>query len=430
MNNKKLPGLITDVWLKNLKISSGKTNEYYKENGGFTVRILASGVITFLYIYNFDGKRKQMSLGRYPTTSLAFARKKHKEAQDIYSNGADPMAKPPTPPPPPKVTSVNDTAANFLDKWSATYYSARWHSNVKAALETDVLPYIGERDITAITRKDLIPILERVVKRAPGQARNVNKAMSKMFWYAKAVMECIEVSPCVDMLEVLPTLRVSKGRDRTLDDREIRKLWQRIDRFSGSDSVKRALKFILVTGQRPDEVVKMHRCEITKETTGSWWTIPWQRIKTECSKTLKREPYDHRVYLTPLALSLIGETKSFIFPSHRSDEQDKEKPILRNSLSQRVERSDTLVLKNRSVTFKYYGLKKWGPHDLRRSMKTGMAKLVIPDRHAEEVINHKQSVLTRTYDTHTYDDEKIAALTAWSKHLERILGLPSTPTER
>jgi integrase len=290
-----------------------------------------------------------------------------------------------------------------------------------------VLPHIGNRVITTVRRREIISLLETVVARAPGQARNVYKSLAKMFWYAQD-REYIDTTPCNDMLNSIPALRVAEGKKRALNDQEIKKAWHRIDRGPGDDSVKRALKFILVTAQRPEEVTGMHSNEIivgvghdrcrTCRRCG-WWTIPWQRIKTENSKTLKRSPQDHRVYLTPLAMLLIGNRKGFIFPSIGG-----EIPIRRNSLSQRVERGIAIDRNGSKIQFKCYGLSDWTPHDLRRTARTGMARIEIVDTWIEEVLNHKKEKIKSIYDQHKYDEQKRKALTRWAEHLESTIDAP------
>lgn len=424
----------TDKYLNSLK---PKEKQYYvREGQGFAVRVLPSGVKTFLFIYTINGSRRQKNLGNYPAKKLADARQEFRDAASGLASGLDPQAPPPLQqPPPPTEKTVSEVTTEFLKNWSKLNYSPRWHYNVDKALEQDVIPIIGTRPINSIRRREIISLLEIVIARAPGQARNVHKAIAKMFWYAQD-REYIDISPCTNMLDSLPALRVSEGKSRILDDKEIMKLWRRIDNGPGNDLIKRALKLILVTAQRPEEVAGMHRTEIK----GHWWTIPWQRIKTENSKTLRRSPEDHRVFLTPLALSLIGDAKGYIFPSDVSESLSEEtltppveRPIKRNSLSQRVERGVTVTCRNgRKVQFKYYGLPKWTPHDLRRSARTGMARIEIPPHWAEEVLNHKMSKIQSIYDQHKYDEQKKKALTRWAEHLEILAGVsrnsPSTPS--
>jgi integrase len=413
----------TDRFIDSLQ---SRDKEYcIREGHGFTIRVLSSGVKTFQYIYTLRGKRRRMNLGNYSTTTLKDARKKYLDAAKQVADGIDPQEEKTISTPIPEVKTVSDVAKEFLENWSKKYYSTLWHYNVELALKNDVLPVIGSRVISTIRRREIISLLDVVVARAPGQARNVHKALSKMFWYAKKHREYIDSNPCTDMLDSIPALRVAEGKTRTLDDKEIKKLWSRIDRGPGSDSVKRALKLVLVTAQRPEEVAELHsreieigvgkpRCQLCRRC--GWWTIPWERIKTENSETLKRTREDHRVYLSPLAMSLIGDMKGFIFPSATGEE-----PIRRNSLSQRVKRGISTHRNGKKRQFEYYGLPGWGPHDLRRSARTGMAKIEVPKDWAEEVLNHKDKKIRSIYDQHKYDAQKKKALTKWAEHLESII---------
>lgn len=434
----KFSGKFTDFYLDALrkevkKVPPIKETDQREVNGspGFGIRVRKTGVITFFYMYHFGGKRRLLNLGSYndegKLVTLAEARQKYSEAYTtVNKEKRDPMAVNVEDPEADKTVAV--VADEFLKKWSVINYSSRWHNNVKGVLNLYVLPVIGNRSISTVRRRDLITLLEPMVATIPGQARNVYKAISKLFWYAQD-REYIDTTPCTKMLDSIPQLNVPPGRKRVLDDNEIRKVWQRIERGPGDDSVKRALKFILVTGQRPEEVSGMHRSEIK----GHWWTIPWKRIKTENKKTLKREPEDHRVYLTPLALSLIGNENGFIFPSierdpiKRESEDLKPAPVRRNSLSQRVVRGFSIERrKGQTIWFKYYGRPDWTPHDLRRSARTGMGRIEIPPNWAEEVLNHKKDKIRATYDQHGYDKQKQQALTKWSDHLEKILQLGKT----
>ncbi len=57
------------------------------------------------------------------------------------------------------------------------------------------------------------------------------------------------------------------------------------------------------------------------------------------------------------------------------------------------------------------GIERWRLHDLRRTARTGLAKLGVPQNVAETVLNHaERNVLVSTYDRHEYTDEKRDAL--------------------
>ena len=58
---------------------------------------------------------------------------------------------------------------------------------------------------------------------------------------------------------------------------------------------------------------------------------------------------------------------------------------------------------------------RWRLHDLRRTARTGLAELAIPQIVAEKVLNHaKRNQLVKTYDRHHYAGEKRDALDRWA----------------
>ena len=74
---------------------------------------------------------------------------------------------------------------------------------------------------------------------------------------------------------------------------------------------------------------------------------------------------------------------------------------------------------------RYSGVTGWRIHDLRRTIRTGMAELGIPEIVAERVLNHSEkNVLVRTYNRHHYTDEKRDALERWAGHVRDLVSPP------
>jgi integrase len=86
-----------------------------------------------------------------------------------------------------------------------------------------------------------------------------------------------------------------------------------------------------------------------------------------------------------------------------------------SSLTERV--ITRAVRENESV----FGIPHWTPHDLRRTARTGMARLGVPETVAERVINHMPDGTVKVYDLHTYLDEKRDALNKWAAHVESVV---------
>jgi hypothetical protein len=75
----------------------------------------------------------------------------------------------------------------------------------------------------------------------------------------------------------------------------------------------------------------------------------------------------------------------------------------------------------RSLTrFKKLGVQAFTAHDLRRTGRTGLARLGVSKDHAERVLNHAREAMEGIYDVHEYIDEKRAALEKWENYLRDL----------
>jgi integrase len=63
-------------------------------------------------------------------------------------------------------------------------------------------------------------------------------------------------------------------------------------------------------------------------------------------------------------------------------------------------------------------------HDLRRTMRTGLSALPVPDLVRELVIAHTKPGLHKVYDQYAYLDEKRRALDLWAVRLRSIITSP------
>ena len=91
---------------------------------------------------------------------------------------------------------------------------------------------------------------------------------------------------------------------------------------------------------------------------------------------------------------------------------------------------DTLVLDELRVEAAGRGddpaqvkLEPWRNHDLRRTMRTGLSSLAIPegDIVRELVLGHKQKGIHDVYDQHSYLPEKKIALELWAARVGDIV---------
>lgn len=389
----------TDMYLKKLTAPSKKT--YIRESEGFTLRTMPSGAKTFIFIYTFDGKRKEMNLGSYPNISLADARIKHGDAIKLLSKGKDPAAQEREAKDERKRTPfISDFVDEFVTRY-AKEHNRGWQE-IERALKAEIVPRWGKRKITDIKRRDLVLVLDEIKERgAPVMANRVLAYTRKMFSWAveRAVLE---INPFLMMSR--PTKEIS--RERALSEAEIKTFWNNLDDCKMSDSIKRALKLILVTGQRPGEVIAMHSNEIN----GDWWEIPAQR-----SKNMQA----HRVFITSLAKQLIGEGSGFIFKSPVNSEKSYEVRTMTHDIKANLPHTpDSKVVDRIKIPH-------FTPHDLRRTAATRWAEMGVSgdliDRLQNHITKQKQGV-GHIYNRYSYDKEKQMSLEQWERKLLLIVG--------
>lgn len=439
----------TDILIRNLKPEDA---EYTKrEKGGFGVRVLPTGRKVFFFLYRVDGQRKFLNLGAYRTRenpdgiTLADARTEYelqsarvKALKAGRVEGVDPVeikkqAKD-TRQEHAKAQTVSDLITEYITK-HAKPTKKSWKDDERI-LRKDALAAWGTRKAKDIKKRDVVLLLESIVERgAPGSANNNFKIIRKMFRFA-VQRDILEHSPCDGVVMPAPL----KRGDRVLSESEIKTLWGKLDTCHASDEIRRAIKLILTTGQRPGEVLGMHSCEIDE--SGRWWTIPVERSKNKKA---------HRVYMTDTALDLIGplevmdkkagemKPKGFIFLStcpkgkvltDTGEEVRKVQPMWRQAAAKVINRNLAFPVlvkgkpvfdaKGVPVTENLLGIADFTPHDLRRTAATFMSQLGCMDEVIDAVLNHTKQGIIATYNLNRYDKEKQAALESWERKLISI----------
>ncbi len=415
----------TDRFLQSIKPPE---KEYcIREGHGFTLRVLPSGVKTFQYIYTLNGKRHRMNLGQYPAVTLADAREKFRAAAILAGKGLSPLEQ--------SVAIEPETALTIQKLVDAYKEFVEQHMAKSTARETVrtldkyIIPSWKDRNAQDIRRKDAISLIDPIAATAPGQARGVMKIARAMFNYAMD-RELVEINPFTRLPAAVPSIKPT-STSRTLSDDEIKTVWNTIHSATppGSAETRKALLLILITAQRPGEVAGMAWSEIDKK----WWTIPSERIKTR-----NQRQESHRVFLAPLALTVVGKNpgySEYVFPGPAIIDPVDQKAVFpalqRKALSHMVcdERAGGRPAgdgKKTEAMAEYFGLPRWTPHDLRRTAATKLSELGCPDEVIDAILNHAKKGVIGIYNRNKYDKEKQKWLATWAEYLGNLVNAPST----
>ncbi|MEO1932596.1 MAG: tyrosine-type recombinase/integrase [Pseudohongiella sp.] len=374
----------TDRSIKALK-SKDKRYEVPKDSGnGLGLRITPNGQKSFIFRYKFQNRQRGMLLGSYPETTLSEVGLKHAQARSLIKQGIDPSEKALLKKTSELEAETVDQLVDIYIKGYAKKYKKSWQTDERI-LKKDIVPTIGKRKVKDVTRKQLKLLFDAVADRAPVQANRLHAVTRRMFNYA-IEEELIDANPCY--LIKSPGGK-EKPVERKLEEAEIRLLWRRLHKLKVSPLVKLAIKFLLVSAQRPGEVLGMRWGDIS----GDWWTMP------ETKNNLS-----HRVPITPLAMKLLEHAQRYSM-------DDRVFPFSDTAVNQAIKRN-----------IKKLGIDKFTPHDLRRTAGTRMASAGVSRLVLAKLLNHKDKGVTSIYDRHSYDPEKRQALEAWSKQIMVMLG--------
>jgi integrase len=248
-------------------------------------------------------------------------------------------------------------------------------------VERYATPRWGKLQASSITRADVKAMLARI-EDAPVLQNQVLAAVSAVFsWSVKE--EILPSNPC-KLVDRNPV----KSRERVLSESELPKFWTAF-----GDSVQgRALKALLLLGQRPGEISQMRREHIRD----GWWELPGAPIPGIWPGT--KNAQSHRVWLPKPVHELIGGEAhtGFVFGSRR--------PV----------RGLDAVMRD---ICKQLGVEPTRPHDLRRTHGTTITKLKFGREAMNRIQNHKEGGIADVYDVHEYADENRHIMEAVAAHI-------------
>lgn len=396
---------LNDLQLKNLKPKSKRF--VVLDSAGLYIQVYPSGVKSWLYRYNFEGRARKLNLGQYPAVPLSEARQKAAEAAQKVKKGIDPGEEKQL----EKVKfKATPTFPELVDEfWSRELKDKKSGPQTHRLLNYDCVPAWKHKRVESITRRDIVILLDKIRDRSPVVANRVHGSLSRIFNFA-AERGIIDDSPCTRIRK-----NKEKSRSRILSNHEIKELWESLEDPKQWDlSTRLALKFLLITGQRPGEVAGARWDEIQ----GEVWTIPAERMKNK---------EQHSVPLTSLAMDVLDATREytdseFIFPSSKGKGH-----VARLSLSRAIRRrlgADQSEKKGNYRRRQRLNMDPFTPHDLRRTVRSKLAELGVDDVVAERVLSHRLKGILAVYNRYDYMKEKRQALQKWERHLRFLVGLP------
>lgn len=284
-------------------VKPGDPRSRLTDGGGLYLRLFVKGGSHGWRLdYTFNGVRKNLSLGTYPDTGLALARKKAAEARKLVREGIDPsdarkaarataaqqrqieqLVKAGLPMPDSFEAAAREWYDVRREEWSPSY-----GAKVIARLEADVFPYIGSRPVASITPAELLKVMRSIEGRGVIEtAHRALESCSQVFRYALG-KGLVPADPARDLKGLLRKPRVQHFPAITKPER-LAELLRACEGYAGTPVVRAALKLAPMLLLRPGELRHAEWAEIDLD--AAEWLIPSARMKRQLAGKLHGGPH-------------------------------------------------------------------------------------------------------------------------------------------
>lgn len=306
---------LTDTAIKNAKPKPDKAYKLPDEKGLYLL-VTVNGGKWWRFDYRFDGKRKTLSMGTYPDTTLKQARDKRDNARSKLSDGIDPgenrkAVKS------SRAESVSNSFEIIAREWGSKNIDT-WpekNNRSKRMLERNIFPWLGSKPITDILPMDILTCLRRVEDRGTIEtAHRILQICGQVFRYAVATGR-IDRDITPDLRGALPPAKGEHFAAIT-EPKQVAELLRAIDSYQGSLSAISALKLAPMVFVRPGELRAAEWEHINFDTK------EWRYFVTKTQ-------VEHIVPLSGQAIAILQELHPvtghgrFIFASERTPRGDR-----------------------------------------------------------------------------------------------------------
>lgn len=404
--------ITSDLVLKRVKPTP--TTQRISDGDGLYLLVKPDGAKWWRFDYSFAGKRKTLSLGVYPDTSLALARSKADEARGLVAAGTDPSdvrkaekvrqtiqreADKREEDGLPPVDSFEEVAREWFEKHAANW-SETHSSKIIRRLEVDVFPWIGRRTIGDIEPPELLGVMRRIESR--GALETAHRALAncgQVFRYAVATGKA-KRDPSSDLRGALPPYRRDKHFAAITEPKKVGELMRDIEGYQGSFIVRCAFRLSPLLFVRPGELRKMEWADLNLD--AAEWVYFVTKTKT-----------NHIVPLPTQAVAMLREIHpltghgKYVFPGER----DHDRPMSDNAIRSALRR---MGWSNDEMT----------PHGFRAMASTILDNMGYKQEWLERQLAHEEpNKVKAAYKREAwrmYLPERTAMMQAWADYLDKL----------
>ena len=382
------------------KTKADPTREVRLNDGeGLHLVVLPNGRRYWRWDYTYQGRRKQLSFGRYPAVTLKLARARRQDGQQMLAEGTDPSDARKI----DKVAATTDTfravATEWLAKEAATL-APRTLAKKTALLERYLFPALGSKRVSKILPPEVWAVLQPIDQLSKHDtAHRVRQLASEVFQFAIPTGRAL-MDPAAHLVKALTPV-TTRHHPALITPREVGDLLNAIDQADGSPFICGALRLAPLVFVRPGELRNAAWKEFDLD--GAMWRIPATRMKVHTG-------LDHLVPLSRQALVILRQLKAIagdnviVFPGliHPS------RPISDATLP--------TVLRRLGYTRHQQSM-----HGFRTIAATHLREIGWENDLVELQLAHKIANPVRAaYDRTARVPERVKMMQAWADHLDGL----------
>ena len=379
---------------------------------GLSVLLSSGGTKTFLVTFYLNGRPVTAKLGRFGDLSLQAARALASAYRAKAQEGIDPR---------PLRTKrgqqvgrheqahegqgaavagniYRHVVADFIELHAKPNQRA-WDATERALLRSVPQDWL-DRDITTITRRDALAMVDQLVKDGHGPKAAVTVAWLRKLWRWAFEREIV-AAPVMDAVKVRYPKRV---RDRVYSDDEIKNIWRAAGQLAPVESAY--VKLALLLAPRKTALAAMKWSDI--DITAALWTTPPDYTKSRKTSLPRR-------YLTPLPplaqriLKGLPQSDERVFPALMVYQTPAQRPWFDSSRLIR-----RLIGAGAPEDFAL--------HACRHTLATWLQNKGHSEWECGLVLNHSGTGSVTAGYSHGYPLElKAALLTKWADHVEGLV---------
>lgn len=394
----------SDTWIARHKLTLPQEDWFDIAFPDLILRMSYGGARTFRVRYrDHNGKSRTHKLGRWDpelfnVDAARKAARKFDPERDLKQVSTEGMNE-------DQAWWVTATVADVIKKYiEEVVVNFRTRYETERCLNRYIIPALGRKVFVDLKKSDAGQ-MRRNMRRTNGP-----RQADIVFALLRTVMMWVEDEEILDNYESPLRYRPKRrgknrqrngGRERVLDDDELRMVWHAATQMGGLYGG--IVRLLLLTAQRRQCLATAKWSEIVGDT----WHIREEPGEPKGTGQLLQLP--------ALALDILKglpriKGNPYVFGVEHNDEF---KPF--NSWSQRKDELEKLMPRK---------IPRWTLHDLRRTARTRLEDIGVDMQTGEVLLGHALPGVKRTYIRSNFKEKRADALLRLSQHITHVVGLP------